>query len=1220
VGDRVLSLVIPTRGRPDQLRALFASIEAQTARLDRLEIVLVVDDDDPSYETISLADVRVERVVVPAGLRMGELNMAGYERCTGSYIMLLNDDVILRTRAWDERILEVFQSFPDGIVLVHVNDGIYGEKLCTFPFVSRKFCELADGICPREYRRYRIDDHIYNIFNLLSVLGHNRLIYLPEVLFEHHNFIRTASGVEYRPDETIHAIDTRLFDDLLEQRKAVAVRLARAIDDRRALAADAARRELLAPITDSVALRRREFIREWRPNSPLSSLTTRVTVGIVTADLRAAHAKACVKALKRYTQNIDLIIVDNGRTRDFNHSREMNRILASCRTDYIVLMDDDVIVEAGWLDGLLRCVTPTVGVVTPLHKGPDGRLSYAGVVMRPDYSGHHGHGLAVFEQPFRIQTLCSAIVLIDVAKCGHLRWDERYRKYFLDIDYGLRVWESGFEVVCSPYVIVTHIGGATLRQGGEESNRLFEEQRRQFVSAWIETGRYASLEEGRWRGVPELEAILSVPKRLERLLVRPAASAREEFVEEAHRLFDYLKEYPLLRDWAAERLWATVGERRPSVDDPDDWHLAYLLGQIDHPVLVAANRRGLNVVLWNGRYYAIPTDEGAFDATRFERGGYSRGYEAERVRLIDALIAADVREEAGVVPSGARHDGTMPSAIVPRLLEEGYKGFNLVGYDRVYGLLQGDGPFEMERVLRSDYTVLYTGETTEDVKRLIDTQPLLVRFRIFLKRRRRLARMLRRAAEMLGGSSAAKVSMGPESTSGSLGTAAKKAVGCASRWARSSPITRVIADFQGFAIYRYEFKYFAIPTRAGEFDYRRYREGAYENALYAHSIGEVKTLIEQRAVCKDAAGRMLVFCPLPRAKMQPLLESLTTGEVELLCARGAARDYAEARAIEVDEGDLGAWAREVAGGDPRGWARQLATRGYKKIVVPWCFPETWRDNAFEVAASRIVPHLEVIHARGQRRWFYGEKLHRLVYNKAYLASMFEVVPLPTGATVLEVGCSDGLICDVLGLLGAGRVVGVDVMTTVGCGFQGKNLDYCVMDATTLGFPAESFDVVVSIATLEHVGEPRRALEEMLRVLKRGGYGYVQAGPLFHSPFGHHMFAYFQEEPWIHLRKTKEEIVEYAAARGIDSVIERDLGLSAREYVEGMLNADHLNGLALADYGLAEFRSRSDIEILKYNISYEGRDLLSPVMLRELGGFDPERLVEHGFEIAFRKRR
>ena len=85
-------------------------------------------------------------------------------------------------------------------------------------------CERMNGICPEGYRRYRIDDHIYNIFNLLSVLGHNRILYLPDVVFEHHNFVTTTAGdVEYQPDPAIHAIDTELFDSLLEDRKRIAV-------------------------------------------------------------------------------------------------------------------------------------------------------------------------------------------------------------------------------------------------------------------------------------------------------------------------------------------------------------------------------------------------------------------------------------------------------------------------------------------------------------------------------------------------------------------------------------------------------------------------------------------------------------------------------------------------------------------------------------------------------------------------------------------------------------------------------------------------------------------------------------------------------------------------------------------------------------------------------------------------------------------------------------
>ena len=232
--------------------------------------------------------------------------------------------------------------------------------------------------------------------------------------------------------------------------------------------------------------------------------------------------------------------------------------------------------------------------------------------------------------------------------------------------------------------------------------------------------------------------------------------------------------------------------------------------------------------------------------------------------------------------------------------------------------------------------------------------------------------------------------------------------------------------------------------------------------------------------------------------------------------------------------------------------------------------------------------------------------------------MFQVVPSPLDKIVLEVGCSDGLVCDIFASSGARKVIGIDIMETVGCGFGNDRIDYQVMDIASLCFPDQSFDITYSIATFEHLADPYKDLLEMLRVTKVGGYCYVQAGPLYHSPFGHHMFAYFKDYPWIHLRKSKDQIVSYAMEREIDKAIESDLFVSCEQYIDGMLNRDHVNGFFLEDYHLEEFRDRRDIEILKFNISHEGRELVTPEILAEIPGLNPERLVEHGFEVAFRR--
>lgn len=252
----LLSLVVPTRGRPQELRHFLDSVASTAYRLDRLEVVLVVDDDDPASREVRHRRLHLRHAVGPPGRTMGALNTAGYEQSVGGYVMLLNDDVVVRTRGWDETVLDCFRRFPDPIALVHVNDVLTKDYLCTFPLVSRTFCELAGGICPTAYRRYRIDDHIEDVFNLLAAMGERRTVYLPDVVFEHMNTVEhPTAGRVYMSDPAILAQDAPLFDALLPVRKELALRALDFIEGGSDPAAVAARREQLSDVTDSFALR-----------------------------------------------------------------------------------------------------------------------------------------------------------------------------------------------------------------------------------------------------------------------------------------------------------------------------------------------------------------------------------------------------------------------------------------------------------------------------------------------------------------------------------------------------------------------------------------------------------------------------------------------------------------------------------------------------------------------------------------------------------------------------------------------------------------------------------------------------------------------------------------------------------------------------------------------------------------------------------------------------
>jgi SAM-dependent methyltransferase len=429
----------------------------------------------------------------------------------------------------------------------------------------------------------------------------------------------------------------------------------------------------------------------------------------------------------------------------------------------------------------------------------------------------------------------------------------------------------------------------------------------------------------------------------------------------------------------------------------------------------------------------------------------------------------------------------------------------------------------------------------------------------------------------------------------------------------------MVEDYRGYLIYRYEYKFFALPKQVTVFSPEEIVKCAQKQGAAGHSRPEIRRAIDSLLI-GPGARETLILETLPRPEMASLLAKYEGNQITLLSGTTKAPPsitYPTIKWVGAHENGRACFGRTTIA--PALLAR-LQKQRFGRVIVPCGNPETWGGAGAEDLASAISENLEIVLPDGSRRQYQGENAHRIVYNKAYLSSMFQVVPGVAGRAVLDVGCSDGLVCDLLARLGARTVVGLDVMNTVGCAFPDPVIEYHSMDGAHMAFPDGTFDLCLSIATMEHVPDPFAVMMEMRRVLAVGGYGYVQAGPLYHSPFGHHMFAYFPDYPWIHLRLPIEKIIKLTVTRGIDQSIAYDLATKPEDYIRSMLNPDHINGLFLKDYRLDEFMAQNDIEVLKFNVSHEGKDLLTAEIMKEIPAIDPEQLTEHGFEIAFRKIR
>lgn len=125
--------------------------------------------------------------------------------------------------------------------------------------------------------------------------------------------------------------------------------------------------------------------------------------------------------------------------------------------------------------------------------------------------------------------------------------------------------------------------------------------------------------------------------------------------------------------------------------------------------------------------------------------------------------------------------------------------------------------------------------------------------------------------------------------------------------------------------------------------------------------------------------------------------------------------------------------------------------------------------------------------------------HAVLDESSRLAKARKIVALITaerpltGLRVLEVGCGSGHIsCVLASHVGPdGRLQALDV-TDVRCT---DAFNFALYDGDRLPFDAQSFDVVISNHTIEHVGDSARQLEhiaEIGRVLAPGGLVYIAA--------------------------------------------------------------------------------------------------------------------------------
>jgi ubiquinone/menaquinone biosynthesis C-methylase UbiE len=134
-------------------------------------------------------------------------------------------------------------------------------------------------------------------------------------------------------------------------------------------------------------------------------------------------------------------------------------------------------------------------------------------------------------------------------------------------------------------------------------------------------------------------------------------------------------------------------------------------------------------------------------------------------------------------------------------------------------------------------------------------------------------------------------------------------------------------------------------------------------------------------------------------------------------------------------------------------------------------PRQAEPGSLEATGERLVPGLQ-----------HGELVHA-----EHLARYRLAAQLAPGRQVLDAASGEGYGSAILKAAGARRVVGVDLdPKTAEHARRHHDAEFVVGDVAELPFEEDSFDLVVSFETIEHVAEPSKALAEFRRVLVPDG--------------------------------------------------------------------------------------------------------------------------------------
>ena len=479
----LVSVIVPTLNRPEMLKETLKSILNQT--YPNFEIVVVNDNGEDVSEILNqINDKRINYIAHTENKGAAASRNTGIKNASGEFIALLDDDDIFYPKHLEIATKNLSEEHP--VIYTDAIRASYERCGSTYKLLKKNVPYSIDfdrnkllvgNISP-------VNCFVFNK-NLAFKVGlfDETLRTLEDwdfwirlsTLTQFKHVVQTTVQVNWRNDGT--TMTSLLGSEFGKNREIIYSKYQDEINQ-------------IPNINKIIEEFHQIWTKDWQTQSQLTSI-------IILTCNQLEYSKKCIDSIFKHTQEaFELILVDNGSTdgtveyleseiavrnravrvkiiknkKNKGFAAGNNQGIATAKGDYILLMNNDVVVTPGWLGRMIACAEKNlkIGIVGPRSNYVSGPQ----LVEKVNYDIKTQKGLTEFSKQFakqhaqqdqqilRVVGFCMLIKRAVIEAIGGM--DDRYGMgNFEDDDFSLRASIAGFQSWIALDSFIHHFGNRT---------------------------------------------------------------------------------------------------------------------------------------------------------------------------------------------------------------------------------------------------------------------------------------------------------------------------------------------------------------------------------------------------------------------------------------------------------------------------------------------------------------------------------------------------------------------------------------------------------------------------------------------------------------------------------------------------------------------------------------------------------------------------------------